>query len=172
MTARRKGKGRKLPRPKPNLPTLDISRQEIARRELSAAYQMLIAGGDPIAIYVLTMAAFHVCDGEANRLKRPTPWRTYLEQVPEEYRDDYADIMIGHFNVMKHGGKGGLENFIPDAVHIYMLLAMAGFWAVFDEEPAELRDLVNWAKTHPIVELRIGVAPETTKARAGEPERA
>lgn len=154
MTARRKGTGSKLPRRKPDLPTLDLSRQEIAKRELSAAFHLLISGGDPIAVYVLTMAAFHICDGEAKRLKRPTPWQMYLAQIPQEYRDDYVDILIGHFNVMKHGGKGGLENFMPGAVHVYMLLTMAGYWAAFDEEPAELRDLVEWGKLHPITELR------------------
>lgn len=146
MTARRrKNAGEKdLPYRKPGRPTLDITQQEIAQRELTTAFELLKAGGDPIAIYVLTMAAFHVATGEARRLKRVTPWETYVQAIPAEYQRSYHDRMLGHFNSMKHGGLGDLKDFMPDVVHVYLMLAMGTFWAAFEVEPAGLQDLRQW----------------------------
>ena len=156
MTARhRKNANHKeLPYNKPSLPTLAITQQEIAQRELTAAFDLLKAGGDPIAIYVLTMAAFHVASGEAKRLKRVTPWESYVREIPPEYQRSYHDRMLGHFNSMKHGGKGDLKDFMPDVVHVYLMLAMGTFWAAFECEPVGLHELRDWIDTNVPADLK------------------
>lgn len=148
----------KLPRGPLKEPELRISAQEVAQREIDTAIHLFLGKGDPVAIHVLSMAAFEVVEAEAKRRGVDTVWEQHVAQLPLEHQDAYRALIKGPFNFMKHGGKKGelLSDFMPGSVHLHLIVAASTYWHVFEVQTPLMPALWGWARAH---EPKLVLAP-------------
>lgn len=131
-------------------PTLQLTADEVAEREINVAIDLLLRGGDPVAIHVLTMAAYDVVEAAARRMKKRTVLEDHVATLPADERDGYLDVIRGPFNFMKHGGRAEelLADFMPDSVQLHLIAATTTFMDIYGREPARGPDLWGWVEVH------------------------
>jgi hypothetical protein len=152
---------------------LVLTKKDVLRRELASAIRLFIAGGDPVAIYVLVSAASAVMEPIGKASLKDT-WRVlFLDHIKDEFRVDAEEVLDEPFNFMKHGARDAqaqLRRFNPVINEILLLMCCHDFKNIFGEYFLESNIYIALcAQTHPHLfrNPELGSLPLVTQAVLG-----
>lgn len=149
MAPRKPGKAPRYLPTAPVVPVVRLTKQEVARRQLETAIDLLLTDGDLIAIHVLSSAAHDVIEGVARKRKILTGFEANVLRYPKHLRDAYRATIKRPFNFMKHGGGDDeLADFVPETVNLHLVLAHGSYCHIYGEDVRNGQALMDWWKAY------------------------
>ncbi len=130
------------------MPSLALDKLEVARRQLETAVEMYFAGGDPVSIHTLTMAAYEILDNYAKAKQLPRMnMVVHLEKMfPAEAVPRLRRLMRKPQNFFKHANEdpGDTIDFNPDQTMFPLLDACLMYPVLSASESTIMSAFAQW----------------------------
>lgn len=124
-----------------------ITRQQAARQEIDTAIELLLDGGSPVAIEVLTWAAVEMMRGIAKHQGVETFQAKMEASVRPEYLKEWREILKGHYNYFKHGDRDPervASEFMPEGITYPLFGACCDYQAIFGKLTLAMLVYIGW----------------------------